>query len=86
MLGIEQISSYFPSELYRRNPQGALVEYLQYELLDSMFKNTDAANLSFIGGTAIRILHQGFSLFRGPRFRQLQSVVCEIRIAGKDSL
>jgi len=60
MLGIEQISSYFPSELYRRNPQGALVEYLQYELLDSMFKNTDAANLSFIGGTAIRILHQGF--------------------------
>ena len=34
-----------------------LVEYLQYELLDSLFKNSAAAALSFIGGTAIRILH-----------------------------
>jgi len=34
-----------------------LVEYLQYELLDSLFKNAAAAGLSFIGGTAIRILH-----------------------------
>jgi predicted nucleotidyltransferase component of viral defense system len=34
-----------------------LVEYLQYELLDSLFKNPAASALSFIGGTAIRILH-----------------------------
>ena len=34
-----------------------LVEYLQYELMDSLFKNASAAALSFIGGTAIRILH-----------------------------
>ena len=33
------------------------MEYLQYELLDSLFKNSAAAALSFIGGTAIRILH-----------------------------
>ena len=29
-----------------------LVEYLQYELLDSLFKDAAAAELSFIGGTA----------------------------------
>ena len=60
MLGIEQIAGYFTRELFQRNQQGVLVEYLQYEFLDSLFKNADAANLSFIGGTAIRILHQSF--------------------------
>ncbi len=57
MLTVEQISGYFPLPLRQRNPRGMLVEYLQYELLDSLFKNTAAAELSFIGGTAIRILH-----------------------------
>jgi predicted nucleotidyltransferase component of viral defense system len=56
VLTIEQISGYFPEQLVQRNPQGALVEYLQHELLDSLFKNKDALFLSFIGGTAIRIL------------------------------
>lgn len=60
MLTIDQIAGYFPGALFQRNPQGALVEYLQYELLDSLFKHTEAANLSFIGGTAIRILHQSY--------------------------
>jgi len=41
-----------------------LVEYLQYELLDSLFKDAAAAELSFIGGTAIRILHDS------PRFSE----------------
>jgi len=57
MLTIEQISGHFPLPLRRRNPRGMLVEYLQHELLDSLFKNASAAELSFIGGTAIRILH-----------------------------
>lgn len=57
MLTIEQISSFFPPTLQQRNPRGMLVEYLQYELLDSLFKNPGAAMLSFIGGTAIRVLH-----------------------------
>ncbi len=57
MLTVEQISGYFPLPLRQRNPRGMLVEYLQYELLDSLFKNAAAAELSFIGGTAIRILH-----------------------------
>ena len=58
MLTLEQISEYFPKEILKRNPHGALVEYLQYELLDSLYKNKEAMYLSFIGGTAIRILQQ----------------------------
>lgn len=58
MLTIDQIASYFPAPVFRKNPQGALVEYLQYEILDSLFKNKGAEHLSFMGGTAIRILHQ----------------------------
>lgn len=57
MLTVEQISGHFPPPMRQRNPRGMLVEYLQYELLDSLFKNSAAAALSFIGGTAIRILH-----------------------------
>jgi predicted nucleotidyltransferase component of viral defense system len=57
MLTIDQLSDYFPLPLRRKNPQGVLVEYLQHELLDSMFKEKISASLSFIGGTAIRILH-----------------------------
>ena len=57
MLTLDQISGQFPLPLQQRNPRGMLVEYLQYELLDSLFKNAAAATLSFIGGTAIRILH-----------------------------
>ena len=57
MLTLEQLSGHFPLTLQQRNPRGMLVEYLQYELLDSLFKNSAAAALSFIGGTAIRILH-----------------------------
>ncbi|MCJ7773376.1 MAG: nucleotidyl transferase AbiEii/AbiGii toxin family protein [Desulfobacterales bacterium] len=57
MLTIDQLSGHFPLTLRQRNPRGMLVEYLQYELLDSLFKNSAAASLSFIGGTAIRILH-----------------------------
>jgi hypothetical protein len=41
----------------KRNLRGMLVEYLQYELLDSLFKNAASSALSFMGGTAIRILH-----------------------------
>lgn len=64
MLTIDQLSEYFPLALRRKNPQGVLVEYLQHELLDSIFKEKSAASLCFIGGTAIRILYQN------PRFSE----------------
>jgi len=86
MLTIEQISGYLPLPLQQRNPRGMLVEYLQYELLDSLFKHAAAAELSFVGGTAIRILHDshrfsedldfdnfGLSL---PRFEDLLKTAC----------
>ena len=57
MFTVDQIAGHFPPHLRERNPRGMLVEYLQYELLDSLFKNSAALALSFIGGTAIRILH-----------------------------
>ena len=59
MLTLEQIKGYFEEPLVKKNPKGVLVEYLQHELLDSLFKNKEAALLCFIGGTAIRILQQG---------------------------
>ncbi|MCK5725028.1 MAG: nucleotidyl transferase AbiEii/AbiGii toxin family protein, partial [Gammaproteobacteria bacterium] len=64
MLTLEQIREYFPEQMFKRNPRGALVEYLQYELLDSLFKLKEATSLSFIGGTAIRMLQQS------PRFSE----------------
>lgn len=64
MLTLEQISSQFPQAVRQTSPRGILVEYLQYELLDSLFKDAAAAVLSFIGGTAIRILHNS------PRFSE----------------
>lgn len=36
-----------------------LVEYLQCEILDSLYKQKESAQLSFIGGTAIRIVYGG---------------------------
>lgn len=64
MLTLDQISGQFPLPVRQRNPRGILVEYLQYELLDSLFKDAAAAALSFIGGTAIRMLHDS------PRFSE----------------
>lgn len=57
MLTFEQICEYFPKELVKINPKGVLVEYLQYELLDSIFKQANSEKLSFIGGTAIRFIY-----------------------------
>jgi predicted nucleotidyltransferase component of viral defense system len=58
MLTFEQIKEYFPKGADIR-PKNMLVEYVQCELLDSMFKFPESAALSFIGGTAIRIMYEG---------------------------
>lgn len=57
MLDYHQIKEYFPASLAQINPKGMLVEYLQYEFLDSLFKQSDSEKISFIGGTAIRLIH-----------------------------
>jgi len=82
MLTLKQISDYFPEQLTKRNPRGMLVEYLQYELLDSLFKLKGAVCLSFIGGTAIRILKQSYRFSEdldfdnfGLSFKQFEELV-----------
>lgn len=64
MLTLVQIREYFSEQVVKRNPRGIMVEYLQHELLDSLFKLKEAVLLSFIGGTAIRMLQQS------PRFSE----------------
>ena len=63
MLDLTQIQSYFPKELwpYKRN---MLREYLQYKMLDAVFRSPHAAELAFMGGTCIHIVHGS------PRFSE----------------
>jgi len=58
MLTLEQIKKHTGEDIFRRSPKAALVEYLQYEILDSLFKQKNSEKLSFIGGTSIRIVYQ----------------------------
>lgn len=56
MLNFETISASYPVNLraFRRN---ILREYLQYKILRAIFDSSMAKKLSFIGGTALRIVH-----------------------------
>ena len=56
MLELKQIESYYPASLrpFKRN---LLREYLQYKILESVFMSKYAGKLSFMGGTAIHIIH-----------------------------
>lgn len=58
MLTLDQIKKYVGESTFQRSPKAALIEYLQYEVLDSLFKQKNSEKLSFIGGTAIRIAYQ----------------------------
>jgi len=57
MLTYSQIIEKYPEDIVRRSPRAVLVEYLQHEILDSLFKQKGSELLSFIGGTAIRIVY-----------------------------
>lgn len=58
MLTFEQLKiEYSGKEL--AYPRNILVEYLQHELLDSIYKQKKSSRLVFIGGTAIRIVYNG---------------------------
>jgi predicted nucleotidyltransferase component of viral defense system len=58
MLTFAQLKKYY-SDMPEASAKSMLVEYLQYELLDSIYKQKKSTELSFIGGTAIRIVHDG---------------------------
>lgn len=54
---LQTILNYAKQQQYPMlQPRNVYLEYLQYELLQSIFRHTD--KLSFIGGTALRIVYQ----------------------------
>lgn len=57
MLTLSQVKEKYDSDIFQRNPKAALVEYLQYEILDSIFKQHNSEKLSFMGGTSIRLVY-----------------------------
>jgi len=55
MINIDEIKKYYPNMAgFDRN---ILREYLQYRILDIIFKSEISAKLSFLGGTAIKICY-----------------------------
>jgi len=56
MLKLDEIISRYPVQL-RHFPRGILREYLQYKILEHIFASSIASKLSFIGGTALRLIY-----------------------------
>jgi hypothetical protein len=56
MLTLEQIEQQYPEPL-RPFKRSLLREYLQYKILELIFASEFAPKLSFLGGTALRIVH-----------------------------
>jgi len=56
MLDFEQIRAQYPNEL-QGYEKAILREYLQYKILQAIFESKYASRLSFLGGTALRIIH-----------------------------
>ena len=63
MLDLKQIESFYPSYL-KTFKRSLLREYLQYKILDIIFSSQFSQKLSFMGGTAIHIVHGN------PRFSE----------------
>ena len=58
MLNFEDVLNAYPERL-RGFKENILKEYLQYRILDIIYGSPYADKLVFMGGTAIRIVHQG---------------------------
>lgn len=56
MLTLEQIESYYPSEL-KAFKNNLLREYFQYKILEILFESPIGPKLCFMGGSCIRIVH-----------------------------
>lgn len=56
MLEFNQIMDQYPQHL-RRFKRAILREYLQVKILQAIFESKQASQVTFIGGTALRILH-----------------------------
>jgi predicted nucleotidyltransferase component of viral defense system len=56
MLDLQQIKKEY-SEPLQGYERAIVREYLQYKILQAIFESTQASKLSFLGGTALRIVH-----------------------------
>ena len=56
MLELKQIESFFPENL-RHLQRNLLREYLQYKILNAVFRGRYGQKLVFMGGTAIHVVH-----------------------------
>jgi predicted nucleotidyltransferase component of viral defense system len=56
MLNLQEIEKSYP-EILRGFKRNILREYLQYKILQVIFATQYASKLSFLGGTALRIIH-----------------------------
>ena len=56
MINLEQIKKHYPENL-RFFEKNILREYLQYKILEIIFNLKQGNKLSFLGGTALRIVH-----------------------------
>lgn len=56
MLNFNDVLSYYPQKL-RAFKENILKEYLQYKILNILFSTEYSTKLIFLGGTAIRIIH-----------------------------
>ncbi|MEN4042265.1 MAG: nucleotidyl transferase AbiEii/AbiGii toxin family protein, partial [Anaerolineaceae bacterium] len=56
MLDFQQIKQAY-SEPLQGYERAIVREYLQYKILQAIFESTQASKLSFLGGTALRIVH-----------------------------
>ncbi len=63
MLSLEQIQSFFPEGI-RKFRMSILREYLQYKILEAVFRSSFASRLSLMGGTCIHLIHGS------PRFSE----------------
>lgn len=84
MINIEQIESFYP-ENQRKHRLNILREYLQYKILESIYRSKYANQITFMGGTCIHIVHgnQRFSEdldfdnnnLSGNEFKELTSII-----------
>lgn len=56
MLDLQQIKKEY-SETLQGYDRAIVREYLQVKILQGIFESKQASNLSFLGGTALRIVH-----------------------------
>jgi len=59
MLDMKQILKAYPQSLHVYG-RSLLREYLQYKILQAIFENKFSEKISFLGGTAIRIIHGNY--------------------------